>query len=139
MDLSLIRPCLSDFELPVVLVDLILHYVQRMLEERYYTWKDLNHMPKGISYTFILNMKIVTVDTLSRRRTCNEGECGVDVIHNIANTDVKFILNGVDHNLVRGIILYDNGLPYIKFWVGYSHTTIVHYTTQIRIVKIEFF
>ena len=124
MDLSLIRPCLSDFELPVVLVDLILDYVRRMYEERYYTWKELKCMPKDISYTFILNMKIVTVDTLSRRRTCNEGECEVDVIR-IKNNwfNITFTMGEICYKLIAGTI-NNKCPPIVRFWDGRRTATI---------------
>ena len=113
-DLSLIRPCLSDFELPVVLVDLILHYVQRMLEERYYTRRDLRNMTPGISQTFILNMKIISRDFHSEKRTTHECECEVDVILTKFTHDFKFIMDGVDYDLVGGRI-FEQWPPYIWF------------------------
>ena len=104
MDLSLIRPCLSDFELPVVLVDLILDYVRRLLEVRYYTRGDLRNMLINTTFVFMLNMKVKLEGS---SLIFYEGEVDVSCT-NYGLFNIEFTMDENRYTLCNGRLQDDN-------------------------------
>ena len=104
---ALTRQCLLD-ELPEILVDLILYYVKRMFEERYYTWKELGGIPNGITYVFMLNMTIYTHNSVVLTH-----ECEVDVVHGNNKFRFIFVIDGIRYILSGGNI-FANCLTFLS-------------------------
>ena len=116
MEGNLIHEC-SENELPQVLVDLILDYLQ-LLYDGQYKWSDLKSIPDG-TYTFMLNIKIVLDWSNSNANFSHKGDVNVIYDETVSRFMFKFNIGEFYYELVKGTI-YDDRMIIFRMYDDYN-------------------
>ena len=107
--ITTIRPLFDDSQLPCVIVEIVLYYVQLLCDGQY-TWKDLHDIPIGV-HSFTLNMTIRPFDFTKPRiiyRYCGK----VDVIRHGQNSQFNFryTVSENHYELINGTLFVNTGV-----------------------------